>query len=342
MSLIKAPKAVAKTFRGKRVLLARQPKVEEDTKELICVKGRKTSKYGVEALTDLVSMCKPHAKMLQRNNNDVHPMQDPTSIEFLCEKNTASLFICTTHNKKHPNALIFGRTFDHTMLDAIECEIIEPENSSHFATMKTLSSQRKATVRYAGKPAMIFEGDAWETNANMQLTMNLLLDMFKGEKMDKISASAIDRVIVCSCISPSSSPQDNSTVDRFSFRQYGILLHASTSALPRVELDEVGPRMDLRIHRVTRGSDDLRKASLKNVKVTKPKNIERTAMGDKVGRIHMKKQDLANVNVLRLKGLKRNRDEENDGNDAEASSSTRATKRVSGAGGYGPSKQHSN
>jgi ribosome production factor 2 len=196
-------------------------------------------------------------------------------------------------------------------------------------------------VRYAGKPAMIFEGDGWETNANLQLMMNLLLDMFKGEKMDKINASALDRVIVCSCVSPQSSSDDNSTLDRFTFRQYGILLHASTSTLPRVELDEVGPRMDLRIHRVSRGSDELRKASLKSVKVAKTKNIERTAMGDKVGRIHMKKQDLANVNVLRLKGLKRSRDEENDENDAETSSN-RVAKRVSGAGGYGPNTQHAN
>ena len=43
------------------------------------------------------------------------------------------------------------------------------------------------------------------------------------------------------------------------------------------------------------------------------KNIETDLIGDKVGRIHLGKQNLDKLQTRKMKGLKRNRDEEMDG-----------------------------
>lgn len=43
------------------------------------------------------------------------------------------------------------------------------------------------------------------------------------------------------------------------------------------------------------------------------KNIETDIIGDKVGRIHLGKQDLNDMQTRKMKGLKRNRDDDTEG-----------------------------
>ncbi len=66
--------------------------------------------------------------------------------------------------------------------------------------------------------------------------------------------------------------------------------------------------MNMSLRRRKQASEDLVKESLKVPKgavVKLQKNIEVGPMGDRVGRVHMKKQDLSNLSVSRLKGLKK-------------------------------------
>jgi ribosome production factor 2 len=43
-----------------------------------------------------------------------------------------SLFVFGTHSKKHPGSLIFGRLFDHQLLDMVEMSIKKFVSSSTF------------------------------------------------------------------------------------------------------------------------------------------------------------------------------------------------------------------
>ena len=65
-------------------------------------------------------LCAAAAGVHLRRHNAVHPFEDATPMEFLSQKNDASLFAFGTHSKKRPHNLVFGRLFDHHILDMVE------------------------------------------------------------------------------------------------------------------------------------------------------------------------------------------------------------------------------
>ena len=80
---------------------------------------------------------------------------------------------------------------------------------------------------------------------------------------------------------------------------------------PFCELAACGPAMDLTVRRSQLASDDLFKAACRQPKEatqTKQKNIETSALGDKVGRVHLHKQNFGKLQTRKMKGLKKRLD----------------------------------
>lgn len=80
-------------------------------------------------------------------------------------------------------------------------------------------------------------------------------------------------------------------------------------------MDEVGPRLDFKIGRVRTPSPEMEKEAHKRAKqldVKTKKNVEIDTMGDKLGRIHMGKQDLNKLQTRKMKGLKSKFDQVDD------------------------------
>jgi len=74
--------------------------------------------------------------------------------------------------------------------------------------------------------------------------------------------------------------------------------------------------MDFRIGRSQQPDEAVWKEAMKKAKVGEEKtkkNISTDIMGDKIGRIHVGKQDLSDLQTRKMKGLKRNRDLEGGG-----------------------------
>lgn len=115
---VKQPSARALRFK-KNVA----PKVIENTKNVIFLRGTKTSEAVGGLLKDLSAMRKPFGKMLQRKNENMHPFEDPSSVEFLSQKNDCSIFAIASHSKKRPDNLVVGRTFNGHLLDMVELGI---------------------------------------------------------------------------------------------------------------------------------------------------------------------------------------------------------------------------
>ncbi|EPQ32462.1 uncharacterized protein PFL1_00657 [Pseudozyma flocculosa PF-1] len=105
-------------------------------------------------------------------------------------------------------------------------------------------------------------------------------------------------------------------------RIYTIQMLASGSKLPRIELSECGPSLDLTMRRRRPAPLDVMTAALRRPKTAeelnkqgkgKKKNIETDDMGDMVGRIHVGRQDLGDLQTRKMKGLKRGGDDDDEG-----------------------------
>jgi len=69
---------------GKRHLESRAPKLRENPKTLLCLRGSKTSTQSTAALKSLALLLKPHSKVLDRKREDLKPFEDASSVEKLC------------------------------------------------------------------------------------------------------------------------------------------------------------------------------------------------------------------------------------------------------------------
>lgn len=101
------------------------------------------------------------------------------------------------------------------------------------------------------------------------------------------------------------------------------------SKLPLIELEEMGPRMDLKFGRWQEASDEMMNMALKkpketvvccislkrvNFQVKTKKNVEIDIVGDKLGRIHVGIQDLRKLQTRKMRGLKRRAGDDNSEN----------------------------
>lgn len=74
---------------------------------------------------------------------------------------------------------------------------------------------------------------------------------------------------------------------------------------PRVELDEIGPSMDLSFRRTHEAAQEVQKAAMrkpKELKARKIKNVSTGNLGHNVGRIHMHRQDLGKIALKKQRG----------------------------------------
>ena len=351
---------------------ARAPRLVEGPRHCLVLRGSKTSALTLSLLRSLHIVQQPYSVALQRHHS-LHPFDDATSLEFLLSKADASTFVLGSHSKKRPNNLVLGRTFDYQLLDMVEYGVVD----ASYEGVEAFEGVRKAIVRLGSKPALVFQGELWDSGDDWAVQRSLWLDLLKADDLSRINLSALDRVFVLSALPP----------DRVELRHFAIRMRPSTSKvthghttwhcpsavaptdsspsalsllclccppqLPYVELDEMGPRVSLTFRRRLQASADLVKASLVQPKSAGRKNVSRSDAGDRVGRVHMARQDLSNVAIAKLKGLKRKRGhgmgEEDDagggqgaggGTDGADGAGAAAKKRrgVSGAGGYGPNR----
>ncbi|KAG5334668.1 RPF2 factor, partial [Acromyrmex heyeri] len=96
------------THKGKKAIL-KEPKLIENAKEALCLKGNRTSQIVTDIMKDLYDLKKPNVQMMKQKN-DVLPFEDITPIEKFAFKYDASLFMIATHNKKRPHNLILSFT----------------------------------------------------------------------------------------------------------------------------------------------------------------------------------------------------------------------------------------
>jgi len=269
----------------RRAVKKREPHIEESVKTALIVKGHKTNEITSKILSDMNIMKKPDVVSYNKRN-PIQPFEDATSLEFLSNKSDCSLFVFGSHTKKRPHNVVFGRFFDNNILDMVEVGVEKFKAIGEFKGPKWSMNS---------KPCIIFQGQEFENNEDLKRFANILLDFFRGTLLTEINLAGLDHVIVCTVHQ-----------EKVLLRHYNIILKKSGSKIPRVELSEVGPSMDMQVRRTKVAGTEIRKEAFIHPKEGKGvKNVSVTALHDKTARVYVS-QDLSNIPSKCARALKTN------------------------------------
>ncbi|KAF3928293.1 hypothetical protein AA313_de0208939 [Arthrobotrys entomopaga] len=165
------------------------------------------------------------------------------------------------------------------------------------------------------KPMISFSGSIFENNPTYAQMKLLFLDFFHGNTVPEVDVESLQYMISISA----ADPTDENPNPKIHFRTYMLKTMRSGHKLPRVELEEMGPRMDFKIGRIQEANPDFMKQAMQKAKgqeMRTKKNISIDPMGDKIGKIHVDRQDLGKLQTRKMKGLKkRSRNESDDEDD---------------------------
>ncbi|PGG98958.1 hypothetical protein AJ79_08733 [Helicocarpus griseus UAMH5409] len=298
-----------KNPRTARILKAREPQLIEPVKRTLLLHGPKCPQPLHTVLKTFHTLTKPHSILFNKKNENIHPFESTESIEFLAGKNECGIVVFGSSNKKRPNCVTLVRIFNSKVLDM--CEILllggQGEQAQEKAMEKDDMKKMKLDVGVGMKPMILFAGSAWEdaTAPVYGMLKSMFLDMFKGEETDRIDVEGLQYLLSVTAEEPAEGVQPV-----VHLRWYKIRTKKSGQKLPRVELDEIGPKFDFRVGRVQEADEGVMKEAMKqgkrpNEEAKTKKNIGMDAIGDKIGRVHLGKQDLAGLQTRKMKGLKR-------------------------------------
>ncbi|KIW20144.1 hypothetical protein PV08_00719 [Exophiala spinifera] len=300
--------------RTARIVKAREPQQIESRKRVLLLHGSKCPQPVSSVLKTLHTLTKPDSVLLNKKNSDIYPFEDPASLEFLAQKNECGVVVFGTHSKKRPNNIILLRIFDGKLLDMAELLLTLPPDQPQ--------KEEKLQIGVEMKPMILFSGSQWDdTSSSEQATLyrtikSLMLDLFQGEEISSVDVAGLQYLLMIAAgenSDGSTDLNDPSTKPILHLRWYRIKTMRSNNAkIPRVELDQIGPSFDFRVGRLREADPGVMKEAMKhgrrpNEARTK-KNIETDLVGDKIGRVHLGKQDLSTLQTRKMKGLKRSRD----------------------------------
>jgi len=282
-----------KTQRGKRKLKERESKLIENNRSLLCLRGNKINQQMKMVLKNLYLLKSPDSVMYQRKNFDLYPFENVTKFEWFCKKHDCSLFAYITNSKKRPNNLILSRLYNNTLLDMFEFQV-DPK------TFRSFNDFKCSKFASGNKPCLVFHGELFDFEHDYQRLKCFFIDFFRGSiNLNEIDLNGIEHAITFT---------GDLKTKLISIRIYRIDLKKSGHRIPRIELIEIGPRLDLIVRRLHLASDDYYKKTLKKpmaIKEKKIKNVVTNELGTKLGRIHMEKQDFNQLQTRKMKGLKR-------------------------------------
>lgn len=187
--------------------------------------------------------------------HEIYPFDNREELEKVCKKTEASLFLFGSHNKKRPNNIIIGRTYEHNILDMVELGL---HNYSSIADIVA-----EAKVPNNVHPFVVFQGDQWETVEELQKLRNLLNDFFfmnekpKGVELDKSMTIVISLSVT----------EDK----RIYLRTYEVNVEGKNllEEEGKIVMEELGPHAEFTLRRMSfADSETWKKATL----VAKPKN----------------------------------------------------------------------
>ncbi|RNF12314.1 ribosome biogenesis protein [Trypanosoma conorhini] len=340
-----------KTLRTRHALRKYEPKVVENPKRILFLRGARTSSVVSEALTDLAAITQPHNKKL-RKRNAFHPFESREHLEFLGFKNDCSLFCFASDSKKRPHNLVLGRQFDFHVLDMVELGVVAADRLDLGRVRGT------EAAALGGRPLFVFEGSEFAADPVFARLKSLLLDFFRGGGGGEaeINLDGCDRVLAFSlrsdngadaCVAPSadcygSGPQRERGNTVLCMRHYALQKPSTAAGVPaalssNAQLVDIGPNFDFALRRASfatpaefKAATRVPRAVLATQRATAA-NVSGDALGNLRGQLHVGRQDVEQLNLRRFKAHRKTQREAADGEEAPRKRRTRRSSSGAGA-----------
>jgi ribosome production factor 2 len=181
---------------------------------------------------------------------------------------------------------------------------------------------------------LVFAGSVWDDTASSwdstayngnpyAMWKSLFTDLFRsGEDSKKVDVEGLRYILLIAAGEPDTSNPLSTTTPATSpsnrpdihLRWYALTTFKSSnsSKLPRIEVTPLGPRYSFRLNRFKEPDPSLWTEAMKKPAGQeskdgrgKKKNIGVDSVGDKIGRVHLGRQDLSELQTRKMRGLKR-------------------------------------
>lgn len=339
----------AKTLSTRRAVKKYEPKVVENPKQILYMRGVSANEVVTDALNDLAAITKPYSKKLRKRNAFL-PFDGRQHLQFLGFKNDCSLFAFGSHNKKRPNNLTIGRHFDFHVLDMVEFGIVAADRLD----MSAIHGIDAASI--GGKPFFVFEGSQFSSQPTFTRLKSLLIDYFRGGNEAEISLDGCDRVLFFSlrsingedaCVPPSSDCYGNRPPSEkgntvLCMRHYAIHKPSSAAGVPanvaqNIQLYDIGPNFDLQLRRISFATPQEYKVACRIPRETlatlrsTADNVQSDAMSNLRGQLHVGAQNVDELNLRRFKAHKRGKQDSDAHIEDDSNNMNETTTRVSAA-----------
>ncbi|KAG5476575.1 hypothetical protein CUR178_03746 [Leishmania enriettii] len=311
-----------KTATTRRAVKHYEPKIVENPKRVLFLRGVSSNEIVTDAMVDLMAITKPYCKRLVKKNA-FFPFDGRQHLEFLGFKNDCSLFCFGSSNKKRPNNLTIGRQFDFHVLDMVELGIVAADRLDMSQTVGVDAGS------VGGKPFFVFEGSEFISDPAFVRLKNLLVDYFRGSNDVEINLDGCDRVLFFSLrsqngddavVAPSTDCYTNKPPSEkgnaiLCMRHYAVKKPSAASGVPKsiknVQLYDVGPNFDFEIRRISFATPRefklacrIPRETLATLRST-AENVQSDALNNLRGQLHVGKQDINEVNLRRFKAHRR-------------------------------------
>lgn len=312
----------AKNATTRRAVKHYEPKVVENPKRVLFLKGASTTDVVTDAMVDLMAITKPYCKKLAKKNA-FYPFEGRQHLEFLGFKNDCSLFCFGSSNRKRPHNLTIGRQFDFHVLDMVELGIIAADRLDMSSTLGVDAGS------VGGKPFFVFDGGEFASDPAFVRLKSLLIDFFRGGNDVEINLDGCDRALFFSlrsqngedaCVAPSidcytNKPPAEKGNTVLCMRHYAVKKPSAASGVPKriknVQLYDVGPNFDFELRRVSFATPQEFKVACRVPRETlatmrsTADNVQSDGLNNLRGQLHVGKQDVSELNLRRFKAHRR-------------------------------------
>ena len=266
----------AKTHRGRVHLEQYKPKIIEGPRGIMVTRGSKTSDQVSRFLEIFNVLFKSRTQKLN-SRYDTRPFEDAGLMLHLSDKHQCPLFLFGQSSKKHPSRIVIGRVFEREILDLLQLDILS--FSGELAALNRIPTHQR--------PVFVAIGDRFETDEKFMRVRNLFHDLVRSDCAEKVHLiDSLHLVVVLTCL------EDGTLVLK--------ICEAKNKKLTDLEL-----KIEMKLTESKLAEKEAFKIACRKPKENKkPKGLEKNTLGEQIGRVRVRQQDLKTLKLKKIKKLK--------------------------------------